>query len=303
MELQLIIKALYGRLPFPLAVRLARGRPDVAFYIRTRHRELTIDDFMGSFTVAIDTNSIIERRMLSRRYDLETEAIIRKFVRPGQRVLDVGANVGGVALALARRVGPEGRVEAFEPGPPFFERLTRNLAANPTIAGRVRAHRLGLSDEPGRLLWQPAPNDPETASIHWSNPSRPGGVEVPVTTLDAFLSEQGIEAVHFLKSDVDGMDHKVLAGGREMIARQRPVLYFETSMCDDEQREAARSIERMLDALDYRLYRITDKRGGLRPSRFPDFSLNMLALPAEADPAGVSGSGNRACHGHLTRPS
>jgi FkbM family methyltransferase len=50
---------------------------------------------------------------------------------------DVGANVGAVALALAKYVGPSGKVYAFEPGPPNQQRFRNNFTLNPKLlAGR-----------------------------------------------------------------------------------------------------------------------------------------------------------------------
>lgn len=76
-------------------------------------------------------------------------------LRPGDVVLDAGANVGLAALSFARAVAPAGVVVACEPAPPAFDALTANLVAHcgpaATWAGAadVRPRRLALGAEPG----------------------------------------------------------------------------------------------------------------------------------------------------------
>ena len=282
-RLKEFIIGLYRRLPFPVAVAISRFKPTLAFYIKPGPRDLMIDDYLGQFRVSIDTHSDIERRMLSRQYEPETLRVIEKLVKPGQVCLDIGANIGAITLALAKAVGAGGRVEAFEPGPPFFERLSSNIGSNASISGRVRIHQLGLSDVPGELLWQPSLSDPGNATIHWADPSRPL-VKVAVTTLDDFAGTQRISAIHFLKIDVEGMERRVLAGGLETIRRHKPVIFFETSLCDDEQKQAAREIEDMLVGIGYRLHKTTDDRRTLLPTQYPDLSHNTVAIPLAATP-------------------
>ena len=54
----------------------------------------------------------------------------RGALKPGQTVVDVGANIGCFTVLAARLVGPEGRVVAFEPDPNNLTRLQRNIALN-----------------------------------------------------------------------------------------------------------------------------------------------------------------------------
>ncbi|HZL17414.1 MAG TPA: hypothetical protein VFG23_06685, partial [Polyangia bacterium] len=58
-------------------------------------------------------------RELGRRFpdaaEPHIQAVLRKFLRPGDTFVDVGANLGGLALAAARIVGVGGRIVCFEP--------------------------------------------------------------------------------------------------------------------------------------------------------------------------------------------
>jgi len=82
-------------------------------------------------------------------YEKPETRFFLKTIAPGMTFLDVGANVGYYsALALAR-IGPAGRVIAFEPDPETFEYLQRTIAANGP--DRTTALNKGLADTPGTL--------------------------------------------------------------------------------------------------------------------------------------------------------
>src|SRR6185503_13852355 len=62
-------------------------------------------------------------RILFGNYEAEEIEIMRKFLRPGQIIVDVGANVGYLTRLFARATGTTGRVCAFEPNPLIFDIL------------------------------------------------------------------------------------------------------------------------------------------------------------------------------------
>ena len=72
-------------------------------------------------------------------------AAMREHVRPGATVVDIGARRGLFTAYLARRVGREGYVHAFEPFPPNFATLERLFGG----CGNVVLHELALSSAPG----------------------------------------------------------------------------------------------------------------------------------------------------------
>src|ERR1700687_1672184 len=64
--------------------------------------------------------------------DLEPEAtsIVRRIIRPGDVVIDVGANFGWYTTLLAELVGESGHVYSFEPVPAAHDRLVENVRLN-----------------------------------------------------------------------------------------------------------------------------------------------------------------------------
>lgn len=71
-------------------------------------------------------------------------------IRPGDTILDVGANIGAFALRVAERTNGDVRILAFEPSPETFTALAANFAANVTLRKtRHRLFHLGLSSKSG----------------------------------------------------------------------------------------------------------------------------------------------------------
>ncbi len=77
------------------------------------------------------TDSIVSPMLLRDGYFEPYETtLIESVVKPGDVVLDIGANIGYYTLIFARLVGEQGRVYAFEPDPTNFQLLKKNIRAN-----------------------------------------------------------------------------------------------------------------------------------------------------------------------------
>ena len=234
--------------------------------------EFRFDRYLDNVSVWIDPKNQIELKFVCGVYDRRIQNIIKRFVRSGDNCLDVGANVGGVALALAKQVGPTGQVHCFEPGPPFAERLRRNLEINPNLARRVSVHEVGLSNEAGTLRWSQDPEHP------WNGGFVPRDVilDLPVKTLDEFVRENRIDRVDFIKIDTEGMELEVLVGGRDTLLSHRPVLVLETLMFFDGELKLRKQLQEFLTSVGYSLFTLT----GATPRRvsYPSLPSNSLAL-------------------------
>jgi len=149
-------------------------------------------------------------------------------------VIDVAANIGLHAAYLSKRVGPTGRVFAFEPVAYNIDRLNANLrlnhCQNVSIVKAVAGPSRGRVD-----LWEVAQTERGlgTSSVVF-NPSiralRERGavkqVEVEQITLDWFVAANELE-VDFVKIDVEGYDLEVLRGATSLLAKQSPTLIIE----------------------------------------------------------------------------
>lgn len=141
-----------------------------------------------------------------KRWQDATEiALVRRMVRPGDVVVDVGANVGFQTRLFAGLVGPAGRVYAFEPDGVNFRRLSAAVRRLP----QVTAERAALADAAGELAIYPSPRlavDHRTYPV----PDRPATERVPAVTLDERVPPG--TRVRFVKVDVQGFELQVLRG-------------------------------------------------------------------------------------------
>ena len=171
--------------------------------------------------------------------------------------LDVGANTGVYSLLMAAS-NPGTTVHAFEPVPSVFARLRANVELNGF--DNVHVHEVAVSDVSGQAdIHVPGEGVPTESSLLPG--FRPGTDTVPVrvTTLDDFVSENGIERVDVVKIDTEGTARMVIAGARRMLARDAPLLMCEILHAVDSDTAAAP----LLKDLGYRPFLLTE--AGLVP--------------------------------------
>jgi hypothetical protein len=87
---------------------------------------------------------------LGRYYDLCTQHIMSKYLKEGDRVLDVGANIGMLTIHAASLVGSSGRVDAVEPHPEGQARISRLKQDN--CITQIELHSCGCSKTSGEAF-------------------------------------------------------------------------------------------------------------------------------------------------------
>ena len=143
---------------------------------------------------------------------------LRKVVRPGARIVDVGANTGNHTIFFA---GPmkAASVTPLEPLPAAADALRASVMRNGLKNVDLSHLGIGIADKPGRArLVFSARGGLGATSLE---PDQAG--EIGVATLDSVLSGH----VDFLKVDVEGMEMSVLAGSQGLIAQSRPRIFIE----------------------------------------------------------------------------
>jgi FkbM family methyltransferase len=203
--------------------------------------------------------------------------LLARMISPGDVVVEAGANIGAHTIPLAHRLGPLGRLYAFEPQRVVSQLLCTNVMLNGLL--NVWVYRAGMGATTGSL------GVPE---VDFNSSNNFGGIGlgdgfgpelVPIVTLDSLA----LDRLRLLKIDVEGMEENVLEGGHETITRLRPILYVEN---DREDRSA--SLIRRILGFDYRLWwhlpmhYNPDNFRGVGEDIFPGvLSLNMIGVPRE----------------------
>ena len=152
-------------------------------------------------------------------HDLVVTEAIWRLARPGDTVVDVGAHVGYMSLAMMARLGDAGRVFAFDPQPGVFEELSANLDAArkrfPGIVVRVKCE--ALSDTAGTLGFVIPEGTTTNRGLAHIDPSG-GGIAVEARRLDDYADELSPE-IALIKIDVEGHESAVLRGATKLLER------------------------------------------------------------------------------------
>jgi FkbM family methyltransferase len=189
---------------------------------------LRVDEFEGSFRIG--ARSDLFRRLIEhRQYEPHLARLAVHYAGSGRDFVDIGANVGFYSVLLARHLAG-GRGYAIEPTAQAFERLQDNIVLN-NVQDRVTPIKAAIADRPGNLIINVVHGKEEYSSLgamnHPGIASLPFAKEtVPAFTLDQIVKERGIRP-GFVKIDVEGCEHLVLAGARETLLTQRPVILTE----------------------------------------------------------------------------
>lgn len=158
---------------------------------------------------------------------------LRRWVRPGDVVIDIGAHTGDTTLPLALAAGSGGLVLAFEPNPYVFRVLAANAGLN-RLTTNIHPYMFAATEEDGPVTF-------EYSDAGYCNGGRHVGVsrwrhahffplEVTGRNVVRFLQAhypERLGAVRFLKMDTEGYDHLVFRSLRPLIEASRPVIRSE----------------------------------------------------------------------------
>lgn len=223
----------------------------------------------------------IQRQMWAGVYEPHVRDCFRVILEPGDVYFDVGAHIGFHAVFAAHRVGPGGRVIAFEADPSVYVSLARNLSQFPwaqTInaavwdqTGSLTFERSGAKDESG---W---------GSVSAVRDSGKGEhVVVRSVALDDWLNDTDLGRCDALKLDAEGSELAALRGASSMLEMFRPILILEINSVLLEQGGASSSgVEDFLVDRGYRLFWLSFRKlNPWNPTRKPEF-FEALCLPRE----------------------
>lgn len=196
---------------------------------------------LKDFSIALDRHDPSVSAIIADRleYEPHVAAIMRRYVKPGMTVLDIGANIGFHAMLFSSLVGPSGRVIAFEPNSENCRLILATADGNHVT--NIELRPVALDTDTGWTYFTSHLGSNggilRKGSVQYVEG---GGFIVPCFPLDKLVDSP----VDFIKIDVEGAEGRVIAGGLETISRYRPVVISEFSV------EMLKRVSE-LDAIEY----------------------------------------------------
>lgn len=176
----------------------------------------------NSLKLKLDISDLVDWHAYFNLSDPSISLFLSK-IQATDIVLDVGSNIGYVALQCAQKANL-GHVYGFEPSKKNFTKCTQNLQLNHLT--NINVFQLALGQTPGKtFLKVESENNSGMARIdHQSSESNE---EVIVKTIDQVVEEASIKTVNIIKLDVEGFELNVLKGAINTIRKFRPKLFLE----------------------------------------------------------------------------
>lgn len=236
----------------------------------------TITQADGVHLILPDTLNIITPYVLMEQEDWFEDELrfLRRVVEPGQQVIDIGANYGVYALSLAKAVGDQGRVWAFEPATATAALLARSATVNGFAQLTVRQAAVSSEAGTASLALQASP---ELNALLRGQLHDGASESVPVVTLDQEMVSHGWQGIDLIKIDAAGEELRILTGARQLLTDMSPLVMYEARAEGALDRDVARAFA----AQGYASYRLVPGLGVLVPfdaeAQPDEFLLNLFA--------------------------
>jgi FkbM family methyltransferase len=151
--------------------------------------------------------------LLGERYIPEAR-LIQPLLKPGMRIVDVGANVGYYMLMFAQKIGHDGHIIAIEPSPENLPELQLNIDRNNLKNVDLIPKAVG-SDQ--RTVGLRAGTNSGVA------PAGHGEYKVELDALDNVVTGY----VDLIKIDIEGYEGHALRGAVRLLQQYHPILFIE----------------------------------------------------------------------------
>lgn len=203
---------------------------------------------------------------------LQTE-LVKREIKKGDTALDIGAHIGYYTLLLARLVGENGKVFAFEPEPANFALLKKNVKVN-GFCDNVILNQKAVASETKRTQLFLGRDNTTGHSLykgHYRSRRYKSEVEVEAVRLDDYFKG---ERVDFIKMDIEGGEGEALIGMLSLLERNKHIKII-TEFCPgmlEASNVGTRKYLELLTRLSFKLFNINEEKGELESTTAEELS-------------------------------
>jgi FkbM family methyltransferase len=196
---------------------------------------------------------------------------IKRLVKPGDSVIDLGANIGWYSHVLANLVGENGRVYSIEPIPDTFRLLS--AVASARGLKNIELLNVAVSDKDGSAVMEIPLHGYGGKNFYMAkivSGASPAGSStqrytVPVRSLDS-LFQSIAPLVSFIKCDVEGHELAAFRGAGKFMELQRPAIMIEVAGQFEKEGSTAHELYGMLKSYGYKPFIFDGKHLKERPA-------------------------------------
>ncbi len=177
---------------------------------------------LDGFSMTIMPNDLIGRHIyLTGQFDRTIVEVLRSYCSGGERILDIGANVGYVSCSLLHLV-PDIQLVCVEPHPNTYKILAQNIAD--VGGGRGKALNVAVSDHEGAgTMAMRVGNSGANRVVTGDSPATVGEtVQIELVTGTKLLELSGLDRVDLIKIDVEGHEEVVIRSLAPVLEKHRP---------------------------------------------------------------------------------
>ena len=215
---KLFLKFTMGNTPENIFVRLA---PQNYHYKKPAIRNVKRNNIFYQ----LDISDYIQWWIYFGVYEKEKNNLY-ELAMPGSYIMDVGSNIGEIAMNLASKVGPSGKIFCFEPDRLNYKRLQDNLALNHFT--NISTYHDALGNDNAEYKLYGYEGNRGCSRIVPANTSEQDNYSLVRTiTIDQWRKENSIQKIDLIKIDTEGFEMKILQGAVETISMLKPILYIE----------------------------------------------------------------------------
>lgn len=188
-------------------------------------------------------------------FEPQIMGLLELLMRDDDVYYDVGANWGMEVLHAALLPKWSGEIHAFEPVPDTFSDLL-SLVTQASLDYRITCHNIALSDHSGIKTMMYADGIQSGTATIIDLDQENTGIKVRTEKLD----DMGLSAPTFMKLDVEGHEAVVFSGSKNLIARHKPFIIFESWHTPNDYQNSAEAFK-LLEDMEYVFFRPAWRRG------------------------------------------
>jgi len=213
------------RIPFFLLRRYL----EIKLVLRIRFKKLksknrfVMKNILGSkMYLDLDDKGISRELFVNNIREPFLTELIKKTIKKGDIIVDIGANIGYYALLEAKLVGDKGKVYAIEPVSQNLNLLKRNISLNNYSNIEVFQLAIGNENKTSRIFLSEESN--WCSMIKTNNIKVVGTAPVKLVTLDSFLKNKPYPDI--IRMDVEGDETEIIKGMKNILSVKRPLKLF-----------------------------------------------------------------------------